>query len=146
MGGYVYYNGKHMKMHTDVGNPVYEIKSAADEPPYRYTLWQFSAANIRGFNDNSSSNTYPDVHWLNKNPGEYEIKVLRNNQLTRTAKFTVGSDGKIVDNGFARTAKFGGVRMILPLKIVGSADGQWNMTAWQTDAFYGNPLSGFVAP
>jgi hypothetical protein len=146
MQAFVFYNGKQIKMNTVAGNPVSEIYSAADEPPFRYTLWEFSAPTIRGFNNDQSNNTYPDVHWLNKNPGEYEIKVLRDNQLARVGTFTVGQDGKIVDNGFARNAKFGGVRMILPLKIVGAGDGKWNMTAWQTDAFYGNPLSGFVAP
>lgn len=146
MEAYVFYNGKQMKMNTVAGNPVTEIKSAADEPPNRYTLWEFLAPMIRGFNNDQSSNTYPDVHWLNKNPGEYEIKVMRDNQLTRVAKFTVGQDGKIVDNGIARNARFGGVRMILPLKVMGTSDGKWTTTAWQTDAFYGNPLSGFVAP
>lgn len=27
--------------------------------------------------------------------------------------------------------------MIVPIKIVGVADGTWNKMAWQTDAFYG---------
>jgi hypothetical protein len=34
---------------------------------------------------------------------------------------------------------------VLPLKVIGSGDGQWDPDAWK-DAFYGNPLSGFVAP
>jgi|CXWL01.1.fsa_nt_gi hypothetical protein len=33
--------------------------------------------------------------------------------------------------------KIGGIRMIVPIKIVGVADGTWDKMAWQTDAFYG---------
>jgi hypothetical protein len=35
---------------------------------------------------------------------------------------------------------------LLPLKVIGAGDGQWHANAWKTDAFYGNPLSGFSAP
>ncbi len=142
---YIFYNGRQMKMNV-FGNPVEEVYSAADEPPFKYTLWQFSAYMIRGSNQDTLYNNYPDAMFLNKNPGEYEIKILRDNQLARTAKFTVGQDGKFVDNGFAKNAKLGGARMILPVKITGAGDGKWNMTSYQTEAFYGNPLNGFVAP
>ncbi len=52
-------------------------------------------------------------------------------------------DVEIVDNGIAKTARLGGVRMIFPAKISGSLDGVYNAAAWQTDALFGNPLSGF---
>lgn len=143
---YIFYNGKQMKMEPVAGNPVVEIKSAADEPPYGYRLWEFISYGIRSFNNDSSNNTYPDVHWLNKNPGEYEIKVLRDNQLTRVGKFTVGSDGKIVDNGIVTQNKINTYYMIIPVKVLGTKDGKWDMNAWKTDAFYGNPLTGFTAP
>ena len=42
-----------------------------------------------------------------KNPGEYEIKVLQNGKLARTAKFTFGSDYKIVDTGIAKQNNLG---------------------------------------
>ena len=36
--------------------------------------------------------------------------------------------------------------MILPVKVIGTGDGQWDANAWKADAFYGNPLSGFSVP
>jgi len=81
---------------------------------------------------------------LSANPGEYELKVLWNNKLARSVKFTVGSDGKL-DNGIATANKVGSERVIVPVQIIGDQDGQWDKTAWKTEAFYGNPLTGFTA-
>jgi hypothetical protein len=81
-----------------------------------------------------------------KNPGEYEIKVLQNGKLARTAKFTFGSDYKIVDTGIAKQNNLGTLRVVIPVQIIGEQDGQWDRNAYKTDAFYGNPLTGFIAP
>jgi len=81
---------------------------------------------------------------LSKNPGEYELKVLINNHLARSLKFTVGADGKF-DNGIATANNLGSDRVIVPVKIIGEQDGKWNKDAWKADAFYGNPLTGFSA-
>ena len=51
-----------------------------------------------------------------------------------------------MDNGIAQKNSLGGFAMVVPVKVIGAADGQWNPNAWKTDAFYGNPLSGFAAP
>ena len=45
----------------------------------------------------------------------------------------------------AHTNKLGSDRVIVPVQIIGDQDGQWNRAAWKTEAFYGNPLSGFTA-
>lgn len=74
------------------------------------------------------------------------MKVLREGDLARSAKFTVGPDGRLLDNGITQKNNLGGLAMILPVKVLGTSDGQWNAMAWKTDAFYGNPLSGFAAP
>jgi hypothetical protein len=81
-----------------------------------------------------------------KNPGEYEIKVLQNGKLARVAKFTFGSDYKIVDSGIGTQNSVGTLRILVPAQIIGDQDGQWDRNAYKTDAFFGNPLSGFVAP
>jgi hypothetical protein len=81
-----------------------------------------------------------------KNPGEYEIKVLRNGKLARTAKFTFGSDYKIVDTGIVKQNNMGTLRVVVPVKIIDDQDGQWDRNAYKTDAFYGNPLTGLIAP
>ena len=83
-------------------------------------------------------------HLLSTNPGEYEFKVLWNNHLARSIKFTVAADGKF-ENGIATNNKLGSNRVIVPVQIIGDQDGQWNRAAWKTDAFYGNPLTGFTA-
>jgi hypothetical protein len=85
-------------------------------------------------------------HELAKNPGEYEIKVLLNKHLVRSAKFTVGPDGKIVDNGLAQKANLGTNKMLLPVQVLGNEDGQWDKDAYKTQAFWFNPVDGFVAP
>jgi len=79
-----------------------------------------------------------------ENPGEYEFKLLWNNKLARSIKFTVGPNGKI-DNGIASANKLGTGRVIVPVTIIGDQDGQWDRAAWKTEAFYGNPLTGFTA-
>jgi hypothetical protein len=79
-----------------------------------------------------------------KNPGEYEIKLLRNNKLARSIKFTVKPGGSF-DNGIATSNKLGNDRVIVPVTVIGDQDGMWDKTAWKTDAFYGNPLTGFTA-
>jgi hypothetical protein len=85
-----------------------------------------------------------DLFMVHSNPGEYELKVLWNNKLARSIKFTVGADG-MFDNGIASANKLGSDRVIVPVQIIGDQDGQWNRAAWQTEAFYGNPLQGFTA-
>jgi len=142
---YLFYNGKQV---SKVAGSSYSEKqvftSAADEPSHRWAIWEFSFPTVRGFNKSESQNDYSSNFFLDKNPGEYEIKIMRDNQLSRSIKFTVGRDGKIVDNGVATTAKLGGVRMIVPAKILGTGDGQYNAAAWQTEALFGNPLTGFT--
>ncbi|MGH9549037.1 MAG: hypothetical protein ACRD3W_06670, partial [Terriglobales bacterium] len=81
---------------------------------------------------------------LNANPGDYECKVLWHNHLSRSLKFTVDSNGKF-DNGIATNNNCHSHRIIVPVQIIGDQDGQWDHNAWKTDAFYGNPLTGFVA-
>lgn len=141
----LFYNGKQV---SRVAGSTYSQKqiftSGADEPSHRWAIWEFTFATVRGFNRSSSANSYSGMFFLDKNPGEYEIRVMRDGQAARSIKFPVGSDGKIVDNGVAKNAKLGGVRMIVPAKIGGTADGPYNATAWQTEALFGNPLAGFA--
>jgi hypothetical protein len=82
-------------------------------------------------------------HLMNKNPGEYEMKVLWNNKLARSVKFNVQPDGKL-DTSLAASNKLGTDRLIVPVTVIGDQDGVWDKAAWKTDAFYGNPLTGFT--
>jgi hypothetical protein len=84
------------------------------------------------------------LHQLEKNPGEYEVKVLWNNHLARSIKFTAGTDGKL-DDRITSANKLGSNRAIVPVQIIGDQDGPWDRAAWKTEAFYGNALAGFTA-
>jgi hypothetical protein len=86
-----------------------------------------------------------EIHVLSDHPGEYELKVLASGRLARSMKFTVGPDGKIVDNGIATANQLGSDKIIVGVRFIGTPDGVWNRLAWKTDAFYGNPLTGFTA-
>src|SRR5215472_1230550 len=79
-------------------------------------------------------------------PGQYEIRVLRGGKLVRTAKFSYGSDFKIVDTGIGNQNNMGTLRVVVPAQIIGDLDGQWDRNAYKIDAFYGNPLSDFNLP
>ena len=85
-----------------------------------------------------------EIHVLSEHPGDYEIKILERGRLARSLKFTVAEDGTIVDNGIAKANKLGSDKIIVPVKFTGTPDGVWNKLAWKTDAFFGNPLSGFT--
>lgn len=98
---------------------------------------------VKGW-DNKGENQ-KDIFKMAENPGEYEFKLLWNNKLARSIKFTVGANGKL-DNGIASANKLGTGRVIVPVTIIGDQDGLWDKNAWKTDAFYGNPLSGFTPP
>jgi hypothetical protein len=147
VNAYLFYNGKAISS-TDttaqgsVGRE--ELASTFDESIYKWSRMKFRFFNALVFNKTPAQN--PNAFRLDKNPGEYEVKVLRHGHLARDAKFTVGADGKIVDNGVGRNNNLGSSRMVLPVQILGNEDGQWDKTAWKTGAFYGNPLTGFNAP
>ena len=83
---------------------------------------------------------------MSENPGDYEIKIIYKGHLVRSIKFAVDPDGKLHDNGIGTSNKLGNLRIIVPVQVMGDSDGQWDKNAWKTDAFYGNPLTGFTAP
>ena len=97
--------------------------------------------NIKGSN---TSGEAQEIFTLAANPGEYEFKLLWNNKLARSIKFTVQPGGKF-DNGIATANKVGSDIVIVPVQIIGDQDGAWDRNAWKTDAFYGNPLTSFTA-
>ena len=100
--------------------------------------------NVKGRDTSGDTPGFGPHHLLAANPGEYEFKLLWNNRLARSIKFTVAPDGKF-DNGIATSNKLGSDRVIFPVQIIGDQDGTWDKAAWKTDGFYGNPLTGFTA-
>jgi len=96
-------------------------------------------------NDGQGQPNTNEMFKMASNAGEYEFKVLWNNKLARSIKFTVGPNGKL-DNGLASSNKLGIDRVVVPVTIIGEQDGAWDKAAWKTDAFYGHPLTGFNWP
>ncbi len=150
LAAYLFYKGKQIASTKEQTGSAHEawalLTNSSDDNDPRWERWEFAWNNVRGWNTDTSANNWENTFFLSKNPGDYEVKVLRDGDLARSLKFTVGDDGKIADNGLITSNKIGGIAMIVPVKIAGTADGKWDAAAWKTDAFYGNPLRGFSAP
>ncbi len=135
LAAYLFYNGKQIASTKDQsGSAGYDAAGFANahEGNTRWERWTFSWGSVRGWNtDTSSANNTSDIFFMNQKPGEYEVKVLRDGDLARSAKFTVGPDGRLVDNGITQKNNLGGLAMILPVKVIGAADGQWDQNAWK---------------
>jgi hypothetical protein len=116
-------------------------KLAPQKAKWARVVCQFN--NVRAWDRSGEEWGFGPPHLMNKNPGEYEMKVLWNNKLARSVKFTVQPDGKL-DTSLAASNKLGSDRLIVPVTILGDQDGPWDRAAWKTDAFYGNPLTGFT--
>jgi hypothetical protein len=144
MEAVLFYKGQQIA--SVLGNNEDEISTGVSDPAGRWGLWKFPFAKVRGYNNDRSANNWDGMFFLDKNPGDYEIKVLRQQKLARAATFSVGADGRIVDNGIAKQAKLGGIRMVLPVKVIGDQDVKYDPLSWKTDTLYGNLLAGFTAP
>jgi hypothetical protein len=114
------------------------------DSPYGYCLRKFSFQKAMLWDKGLACAPNCTYFPMWSNPGDYEIKVLRNGKLVRTAKFAFGSDYKIIDNGIGKQNNMGTLRIVVPAAISGDLDGIWDKNAWKADAFYGNPLTGFT--
>jgi hypothetical protein len=157
---HLFHNGKEVgKMFyqgEQVGTPSCGTNEIEDNPthitePHGQFIWtrmKCDFSTVRAWNKTGEPNEgmFGPLYLLSENPGDYEIKMLYKGHLVRSMKFSVDAEGKIVDNGIAASNKLGNNRVIVPVQVLGDSDGQWNKNAWKTDAFYGNPLTGFTAP
>lgn len=73
------------------------------------------------------------------------MKIFYNGTQVREAKFAIDQKGWIAPNDFSKQIYLTNYKVVVPVKVMGNID-KYNVTAWKTDAFYGNPLSGFAAP
>lgn len=118
--------------------------AAAFAPQNIWKRWQFQWGNFR-FDNNGSFNRdyYPKAHYGDKNPGEYTVKIYRNGAQIREMIFSIGADGRFVTPAYTSQIFLPYYRIVLPVKIIGATE-KWDAMAWKTDAFYGNPLTGFA--
>jgi len=134
---HLFYMGKDIAKYTSAGN------GAGDWDPAKFQ-WGLAECHFLGVyrTQKEAEDGYDPKFSLEKNPGDYEVKVLIVNKLARSIKFSVDANG-IVDNGIATANKLGSDRIIVPVQVIGD-QGPWDKLAWKTGAFYGNPLTGFA--
>jgi hypothetical protein len=114
-------------------------------PNNTWKRWLFQWHNFRFDNNgNFQRDNYPNAFYADKNPGEYTVKIYRNGTQIRELGFAIGTDGKIVVPNYSDQIPLPFYRIILPVKISGTE--KWDSVIWKTDAFYGNPISGFNVP
>ncbi|MBK9153645.1 MAG: hypothetical protein IPM25_05435 [Chloracidobacterium sp.] len=152
--GRVFYKGQQIASTKDPGGSSgasdYDERMTQFAPPFapdkRWKRWQFTWNNFRVDNNGGfNRDYYPNAHYADKNPGEYTVKIYRNGTQIREVAFTVGADGKFVAPSYASQVFLPYHRILLPAKVMGTTE-KWDAAAWKTEAFYGNPISGFTAP
>lgn len=146
MDPHVFYQGKEIPSKYSCGeNILIEPTLDADDTVKPRPTWKrFNCEfyNIFGTNSTNGAVSGPN-HSLDKNPGDYEFKLLRNGRLARSIKFTVKPNGSI-DNGIVSSNKIGTWWTIVPATVLGDQDGAYDKEAWRSGAFWGHPLTGFV--
>jgi hypothetical protein len=149
--GRIFYQGKQIASTKDNGGGAsdYDERAAEYAAPFApetiWKRWQFQWGNVL-FDNNGTFNreNFPNAHYVDKNPGEYTVRIYRNNAQIRELSFTVGADGRFVVPGYSNQIPLPYYRLVLPAKVTAGAAEKFNRTAWKTDAFYGNPLGGFA--
>ena len=123
----------------------FTLRAAPPEAPQQsYQLVQFR---FNAMVEKPPSDSLESHFKLYQNPGEYEIKVLRDGKLSRAFKFSIGADGRPVDtNNLVKQNSIARVGALVPVQVLGESDGSWNKTAWKTDALWNNPVAGLSIP
>ena len=149
---YIFYKGKQLDYggtdkascndRTEVGDAY--IRSVKPAP-----VWRLVECKLFTVIAKESGNRDDTRHRVLSNPGEYEIKVLWDDELSRSIKFTVGPDGNFSGGvpllyRVREQDRLSGV--IVPVTVIGTQDGQWDRNAWKADAYYGNPPAGLNVP
>lgn len=133
--GYLFFNGKQVSEQSMSG----ELQATPPELKaweYRQAVIKFPALVTKPVADGYSG-------WrLWENPGEYEFKLMRDNKVVRTTKFTIGPDGKPKDTNGARASAGIAREGILVKTTVDGGDGAFRKDAYKTEAFFHNPASG----
>jgi hypothetical protein len=143
---YLFYNGQEIaNTETTAGGGTWNEQGfyLYELMPFSWTkkTYTFTRVLVKNKQD---PRTLVDPFFMEKNPGEYEVKVLLKGKLARTVKFTVGKDGRIVDTGISSQNALGTDRVTLFAIVTGDDGGKkTDLQAWKTTAFFEGPLKGF---
>lgn len=150
--GRIFYKGQQIASTKDndgaSGVSDYDERTTQYAPAFApqniWKRWQFQWGNFR-FDNNGGFNRdyYPKALYADKNPGDYTVKIYRNGTQIRELSFSIGADGRFVVPAYTSRIPLPYHRIILPVKVIGTTE-KWDATVWKTDAFYGNPLTGFA--
>lgn len=148
--GRLFYKGQQIAATKPNGREERASQFAAVEAPdlYHWRQWDFQWSDKadKEVNVDNGGSYHPDnmptAFFVDRNPGEYTVKVFHNGVQVREAKFTVGTDGRVADGGFQKPGYLTYHKVLIPVTIIGAAE-KWNAAAWKTEAYYGNPLTGF---
>lgn len=149
--GKLYYEGREVGTPscgtTEVQNNVNQ-STTSTSPKLIWQRWKCTFSNVLPWNKTSDKNEtlFGRLYLFSENRGDYEIKMIYQGHMIRSFKFAVDAEGKLVDNGIAAANKLGNDRVIVEVQVIGDQDSPWDRNAWKTDAFYGNPLTGFKLP
>ena len=138
---YLMYNGKQVAE----ASASFTLQATPPETPLQeYQLLQFR---FNALVEKPPSDSLESFFKLYENPGEYEVKVLRDGKLARTLKFSIGRDGRPVDsNGIVKQNGIAKEGALVPVQVLGDSDGIWSKTAWKTEALWNNPVTGLSIP
>lgn len=143
---HLFYKGKEISNTKDTAKGTWlgeALIASFDNSKFVWRKQKFIFSNAFVYNNETEDN-HPSAFRLDKNPGEYEVKVLRKGALVRALKFSVGANGRLADNGIAAKNALGSRRMLVPVTVTGDEDGaKPDAEAWKTGAFFGNALAGF---
>lgn len=135
--GYLYHNGKQVA-ETMIGGVL--KAEPKENPKQEYTQIQLVFPAVYPKPEDGGMGGFFNTY---QNPGEYEVKLMRDGKLARSIKFTIGQDGILVPTGIgAGIVKVG---VIVPNQVIGETDGVFNKLAWK-EGVWGNPISNLIVP
>lgn len=136
INGYLFFNGKQVAE----SSPSYPLQATPPDTNawhYYQVIFKFPALVSKPVAEGVSG-------WkLWENPGDYEVKVLRDNKIARTFKFTIGPNGRPKDaNGARASAAIAREGALVKSTVDGGGDGTIRKDAYKTEAFFHNPPTG----
>lgn len=133
--------GGHINRYAERGNDTcYQAREVCS-----HSLMGFEWENFLVDNSPNARVNSPDGYFTKDKPGEYTVKIFHEGEQVREAKFTVDAKGWIARNAFSEQIFLNDHRVAVPVKIMGNLE-KPNYAVWKPEAFYGNPLNGFIAP